>query len=660
MYLNTVYFGQGAYGIQSAATTYFSRPASKLSLAQGALLAGLIAAPSSSDPVLHPDLATVRRNQVLTRMRSLGMIEQQQYLDAVKPDLHLDLSKRDRYPAAHFVDYVKQWFVTNPEFGPTQEARYDLLYKGGLRIYTTIDLALQKDAEDAVNAILAYGKDPSGAMTVIDPRNGAIRAMVGGRDYFSKSKIAKFNLAIDVGAGRQAGSSFKPFALVTALEQGMSPLEVFSAPSHIDIRLPPGYKPPIWPVDNYDGGGGGSMTLEQATINSVNTVYAQVIMRVGARNVVDTAHRMGITSPLHAYPSAVLGTNGVNTLEMASAFGTLATLGSHTPPMAVTRITDSGGNLVWAADPELEEVINPGIAWTVDQILQKVVQRGTGVAANIGRPVAGKTGTAQSWTNAWFVGFVPQLVGAVWVGFPQGQVPMVYPRVRIPHVLGGTWPAQIWRLFMLKATRHMRVENWQKPTIAYSQIAVDLQRGCLPNSWTLPTDIVYVTYFAGTQPTHICTEPAGPQQVAMPSVVGLKEDPAQSLLESYRFVVQTKTEESTAAPGTIIAQFPASGVLSLQGTAVTITVAKKPAPPSPTPSVSPSSVPVPDVTGLLLDEATKALTDAGFAVTMLSEWECDPPDSCGAKSNVVWKQSPPGGAVDDAGSTVTVWVNPTK
>src|SRR5947209_8457549 len=189
-------------------------------------------------------------------------------------------------------------------------------------------------------------------MTVIAPRPGAIRAMVGGRAYLGKGKFVKLNLATGAATGRQAGSSFKPFALVTALNEGVSPLTVYQAPPHLDLRLPPGFSPNIWPVNNYDGEGGGSMTLEQATIKSVNTVYAQLILQEGAGNVVATARRMGITSPLRSYPSAVLGTNEVNTLEMASAFGTLATLGKHVPPIAVWRITDSSGRIVYQADPQ--------------------------------------------------------------------------------------------------------------------------------------------------------------------------------------------------------------------------------------------------------------------------------------------------------------------
>jgi 1A family penicillin-binding protein len=595
MYLNTVYFGQGAHGIQSAAKTYFSISASKLTLEQSALLAALIRSPSSSDPVYHPDVALHRRNLVLRRMRDLHMIETATYARTSSKDLGLDLYQASpRYPAPYFVDYVKRWFLSDPQFGATPQQRYDRLFKGGLRIYTTVDLRLQRYAEQAVRSILAYKKDPYGAMTVIDPRTGAIKAMVGGRDFFSKKdRFAQLNLATGGATGRSAGSSFKTFALVAALSKGISPRQIYQAPPHIDIRLPRGYQPPVWPVDNYDGEGHGSMTLEQATINSVNTVYAQLIMQIGPQGVADMAHQMGITRKLRAVPSAVLGTNEVDTLQMASAYGSLATIGQWTHPIAVTKITDSRGQLIYQAEPALDQVLNPGVAWTTDQILQKVVLTGTGTQANIGRPAAGKTGTGQQWTDAWFVGFIPQLVGAVWVGFPQGRVSMVYPKVRIPHVLGGTWPAEIWHAFMTNATRGMPIERFEKPSFGYVSVAVDVRRGCLPNHWTLPEDVVRITYIAGTQPNRQCTEPGGPQLVRIPSVVGLSTQKAVELLKSYGFVPTVVVAASVESQGTVMAVDPASGMKVLQGAVITLTVSSGIPPPSPSPSPSPTPLPSP-------------------------------------------------------------------
>jgi penicillin-binding protein 1A len=599
MYLNTVYFGQGAYGIQAAAKTYFSIPAWKLSLTQSALLAGLIRSPSTYDPLFNAGLAKQRRDYVLSRMNTLGMITPSQYHAARAEQLQLDpYVDNGRYPAPYFVDYVKRWFLSNEAFGATYQDRYHLLFEGGLHIYTTVDLTLQRQAEQAVNSILSYSTDPFGAMTVIDPHTGAIKAMVGGRDYFSKKgRFAKLNLATGGATGRQAGSSFKPFALVAALNSGIPPTQLYQAPSHIDIRLPHGYVPNIWPVDNYDGQGGGVMTLEDATINSVNTVYAQVIMQVGPKAVVDVAHQMGITRHLSAVPSAVLGTNEVDTLQMASAFGTLATMGKHTEAMAVTKVTDAAGGLVYQADPQPEQVINAGVAWTVDQILQKVVQYGTGSQANIGRPAAGKTGTAQQWSDAWFVGFTPDLVAAVWVGFPQGRIRMVAPRTRLDKVLGGRWPAEIWHAFMVNATRGTPVKGFPRPKFGYAVVPVDVTRGCLPNTWTLPQDIKVIQFFDGTQPMWRCNEPSGPQLIPVPSVVGMSEEAAVALLKSYAFLVAVSVDDVPGVQGLVVSQDPARGAAAMQRTVVTIHVASGAPLPSPSPNPTPTeSTPPPTPT----------------------------------------------------------------
>ena len=597
MYLNTVYFGQGAYGVQAAARTYFSRPAHELSLTQAALLAGLISAPSHLDPVFHPRAARVRRNWVLRRMRSLGMISRPVFRRAARSKVDLDLAHQTKYPGPYFVDHVKRWFLKNRRFGSTFEERYNRLFEGGLRIHTTLDLDLQRHAEQAIRRVLIEDRDPYGAMTVIDPRTGAVRAMVGGRDYFSKKDpFAKLNLATGGTTGRQAGSAFKPFALVAALAQGISPNRIYRAPPALTFQLPAGSDPPTWPVRNYDGWAGGSMTLEEATVNSVNTVYAQLIMDVGPENVVRTARDMGITSDLAAVPSAVLGANEVNTLEMASAYGTLATLGEHARPHLVSKITDARGRLIYEPQTERRRVLLPGVAWTANQILQRVVQRGTATHARIGRPTAGKTGTAQEWRDAWFVGYVPQLVAAVWVGFPERQLSMVYPQVRLSRVTGGAWPAQIWRAFMLRATRRLPVETWRPPEVKYVSVKIDVTQRCVANPYTLPADLEVRWFLEGTEPTKICTEPRGPQIIPVPSVIGLTEAEARSALEDYAFTVSTQTEDVVGAePGTVVSQVPAPGISAHQKGSVVITVAGLPqqesvaqSPTPPSPSNSPA------------------------------------------------------------------------
>lgn len=591
LYLNTVYFGEGAYGVQAAAKTYFDEPASRLTLAQSALLAGVISSPADYDPILHPNAAVARRNLVLGEMRRLGMIDAASHDAAVAERLVLRRAPAQRYPAAYFVDHVKRWFLSNTAFGRTYAERYRRLYEGGLRITTTVDLGMQRAAERAVQSILPYRSDPDAAMTVIDPRTGAIGAMVGGRNFFGADPIGQLNLATGGATGRPAGSSFKPFSLVTALDRGVSPHAVYAAPSRLDVRLPPGNVPPVWPVGNYDGEGGGRMTLEQATIDSVNTVYAQLIMQVGPAAVVDTAREMGITSPLRAVPSAVLGTNDVNTVEMASAYGTLATMGRHADPIAVTRITDARGRVLYAARPVPRQVLAPGVAWVTDQILQKVVQQGTGTAATIGRPAAGKTGTAEQWRDAWFVGFVPQLVAAVWVGFAKWPLPMVAPRVRIPQVVGGTWPAQIWHAFMVNALRRVPVQAFAKPDLRYVSVTVDARGWCLPNRFAVPSETRVLRLIDGAQPTRYCLRPTGPRNVLLPDVSGKRAEAARSLLESYGFQVALEGVQTRRA--IVFAQDPPPGTSALQGTTVRLLVGPELPTPSPSPAPSASTSPPP-------------------------------------------------------------------
>jgi penicillin-binding protein 1A len=583
-YLNTVYFGAGAYGVQAAAQTFFGVDAVHLDLAQSATLAGLITSPGHFDPVRHPRRARGRRDVVLRLMSEQHLISARAYTRAVRAPLRVHRSKPSsaRYPDPYFVDYFKAWFLSNPAFGRTREDRYKALFTGGLRITTTIDPRLQSAAESAVQSVLAYPNDPAGAMTVMDPTTGYVRAMVGGRtnDYWDGTPGSRVNLATgEGGTGRQSGSSFKPFALVTALENGISPSTVFPAPSSIRIPMRGGHE---WSVTNAEGSGYGSLTLEEATIHSVNTVYAQLIDRLGPAKVVAVAKRMGIrcctrvsqpTHPLLPYLSAVLGTNEVNTLEMADAYSTLASGGSRVDPVPVISVSDAKGNVLWRADPRPRRVLDPQIASAVDHILQNVVLYGTGTAANIGRPQIGKTGTAMDHSNAWFVGAIPQLTAAVWVGYPAGQIPMVPPRTRIT-VFGGTWPAGIWRLFMERATLNLPVRTFPHPAVGYVSVAVDVtqQPYCLPNQYTLPQNIQTLQFVDGMQPRKTCTTPTSLQTIQVPSVIGLPRSDAEDVLRQAGFFVTSTVATSTQPAGTVVYQSPAAGVDAYQTSTVTITV----------------------------------------------------------------------------------------
>jgi penicillin-binding protein 1A len=584
-YLNTVYLGEGAYGVQSAAQTYFSIDARELSLGQSALLAGLIAAPNHFDPFVHPESAYGRRNVVLRLMRDQHLIEPAQYRAAVREPIVLRRGEPpERYRFPYFVDYFKEWFLANPAFGLTRQDRYKLLFTGGLRITTTLDPRTQELAEDSVRSVLESPSDPDGAMTVIDPRTGFVRAMVGGKDadYWKDTDAGRVNLATgEGGLGRQTGSAFKAYALVTALENGISPSTVFPAPATIDIPLEGGT---IWHVTNAEGSGYGSMSLASATVNSVNTVYAQLIQQLGPDKVVETAERMGMRcclrvseprEPLSPYLSAVLGTNEANTLEMASAYGTLATGGAHIDPVPVVSVTDAQGGTLWQARPHPKQVLEPQVASAAADILQDAVSYGTGRSAIIGRPQLGKTGTADTHTNAWFVGAIPQLTAAVWIGFHEGLIPMEPPRTRIT-VFGGTWPAQIWRLFMLRAAADLPEREFPTPEVGYLSVSVDVSQSpyCLPNAYTLPQNIDTLQFIEGTEPTEVCTSPTKVQSVPVPSVIGLDQASAALALEDSGFYVEVRVEPSTQPAGTVIYQSPSAGTSATQTSTVTVTVSE--------------------------------------------------------------------------------------
>ena len=665
-YLNTVYFGNGAYGIMAAARTYFEKEPIDLTLAEAAFLAGTIAAPVTYDPLTNPGRARNRRNRVLGRMLELGMIDAASRAAAVSTQIELNMNEDEQRPylAPYFVDYFKEWFLSNPRFGETPEERYRLLFEGGLRIVTTIDPRLQRAAERAVDSVLLYPSDPYGALTAIDPRTGYVRAMVGGRDYWNEeSRFARVNLATGGSTGRQAGSAFKPFALVAALESGLTRSTTLNG-SSAHILLQDGT---YWDPKNAEGGGYGTISLESATVNSVNIAYANLLAEMGAgssylgaEKTVEAAVRMGIrccprtTEPggsLAAVPSAVLGVNEVSTLEMASAYGTLAYGGLHVQPTPVISVTTRDGEVLFRSTPNPEEAVAPPIAQEAVDILRGVVSGGTGSAANIGRPQFGKTGTAQNASDAWFVGAVPQLVTAVWAGFPQGQIPMCCGNTRISTVYGGTWPAMIWRAFMSVATARMPIRDFPvAPDVDYVTLRVDVTQGCLANRYTPPQDIETYQYVTGSEPDlDVCTEPSSYQQLTVPSVIGLLRESAIAALQAAGFNVAVQYEASDQRDDVVIDQEPRGGSSLIQTGTVTITVARG--------EPEPELIDVPNVVGMGQAAATSTLRGAGFQVAVVREAECDPASpGCEYLPGAVWSQSPTGRA--EPGSTVTILVNP--
>jgi penicillin-binding protein 1A len=452
-YLNTVYFGEGAYGIESAARVYFgwNHPgcepncAAVLEPAEAAMLAGLIASPSSYSPVQNPSLSLERRNLVLQRMYDQNLITSSELRDAQRqalpPRSEIRTPKKvSRSP--YFTSWVEDQLVDRYGSGNT--------FGGGLEIRTTLDLDFQKAAEAAIAGRLG-GIGPSAALVAIDNDTGGVRAMVGGSDFAQRP----FNLATQ--GHRQPGSAFKPFTLVAALEKGISPGRTFaSTPKTIDGPRGP------FKVENYEDRYAGVTTLASATTTSDNSVYAEVGYKlVGTRSIARVAREMGVRTPVSRNPAMVLGglKQGVTPLEMAKAYETLAEDGQvvsgslaarEGAPVTYTRV--KGGGIDDENKARRKRALPEGIASQATQILNTVVTSGTGRAANIGEFAAGKTGTTENYQDAWFVGFDDNMTVAVWVGYPQGAKPMET-EYRGEPVAGGTFPAEIWRDFMLSVRK---------------------------------------------------------------------------------------------------------------------------------------------------------------------------------------------------------------
>jgi penicillin-binding protein 1A len=475
-YLSTVYFGSGAYGVGAAAETYFRVPVSELTLSQAALLAGVIRAPTALDPRSNPTGAERRRLTVLDAMREEGMItpEEHDAAAAERVTLVADGGEGPEGPATlvhpppddplrhpYFVDYVRRYLVAR--YGEEQ------VFGGGLRVETSLDPRLQALADEAVAASLAGTEWPLGmALVAVDPGTGLVRALVGGRDFRrSQVNLALGNctgadpddasLCLDGGgSGRQPGSAFKPFTLARALEEGIPLTRTYRAPGRFTF---PGCRGVGCTVHNAGGGGYGRVTLRTATALSVNTVFAQLIEDVGVRDVAALAHRVGLTmigpdgigpdgEPYG--PSLTLGAAEVSPLDMASAYGVFAHGGVRVPPSPVVRVIAADGEVLEDNTGRRgRRVLDAGVAHEVADVLEDVVRYGTGTAAALDGPgrVAGKTGTAEDHSDAWFVGFADSLSVAVWMGFADSQRPLVgiggYGRV-----YGGTLPAATWAAFM--------------------------------------------------------------------------------------------------------------------------------------------------------------------------------------------------------------------
>ncbi|MGI9022812.1 MAG: transglycosylase domain-containing protein [Acidimicrobiales bacterium] len=442
-YINAVYLGNHAYGLEAGAETYFDKHVDQLDLGEGILLASLIRDPVGADPFVQPDAALRRRDAVIDRMAALGHVGPEEVAALKAQPLPTPPPAKPVKGSDYFATAVRKQLLDDPRLGETPRQRFDAVFKGGLTIRTTLDPVLQQEAEAAVNDILTdTGGEFGAALVSVEPTTGAVRALVGGSDFPS----AQFDLATQ--GRRQPGSAFKVFTLVAALESGYSPRDTIlgTAP----CQIPDGSREG-WAPDNVEGGASGVLTLTDATVSSVNCAYARLIKLVGPEKVAEVAHRMGIRSELEPpYLSLTLGAREVTPLDMASAYGTLAADGEHHPPVFVDEVLDREGKVILEADPAGTRALSAQDARTVNQTLTQVVQRGTGRAAAIpGWTAAGKTGSSDENKNAWFVGYTPTLSTAVWMGSPAADVPMR--NVGGITVFGGTFPARIWQQFMAAA-----------------------------------------------------------------------------------------------------------------------------------------------------------------------------------------------------------------
>lgn len=446
MYLNEIYFGQGAYGVESAALTYFGKHAKDLTLAESAMLAGLPKSPNYYSPLTNPKAGLERQRVVLNQMQKYGFITEAQANRAKEEKLVYATSTNKKNSLKYFLDYCTQQIIE--KFG------YDAVYKQGLKVYTTIDINMQKAANDALVHLPSYYTDskklvqPQVALVAVDPQTGYIKAMIGGRgtDQFNRSVLAE----------RQPGSAFKPFVYLAALDNGMSPATVIDD-KELDFAKD-------WNPQNYDKKWHGKVSMRTALVNSYNIPAILVAKQVGPSTVIDYAKKLGITSMVTSGNAndnnlaLALGglTRGVTPLEMTSAFGVLANNGSYNKAIAITKVLDRNGKLLYESKVSPEQVVNPKSVYLLIDMMREVMTRGTGTGAAIGRPAAGKTGTTSDYKDAWFVGFTPDLSACVWIGDDNGE--------SLGYMTGGNEPASIWRSFMTSALSSVPASDFIKPS----------------------------------------------------------------------------------------------------------------------------------------------------------------------------------------------------
>jgi penicillin-binding protein 1A len=615
-YLNTIYFGHQAYGVEAAAEIYFGVHAKNLQPHQAALLAALVQNPTANDPVLHPAQARERRQLVLGKLLEQGYIDVFEYrLADAKPLIPrgrpIGFPSGKKTIASYFVDYVRQQLINL--YGPKKALG------GGLRVYTTLNPRMQRIALQAVRQTLPKRR-PEAALVAINPPTGEVKAMIGGRDYTNKV-YGKFNLATD--AVRQPGSAFKLFVLLAALEEGILPQTQFD--SHKLVVELPGRR--AWSVENDDGAYRGSIPLTTATTFSDNTVFAQLALRIGTERIRRVAHLMGIARPVGADPAIALGglRHCCTPMEMALSYSTLANEGVRVTgslkvrrpgpgevpdptltPIAIRRVEDANGKVIDRNTPQRARVISQQSALTAIAMLRSVIRVGTAhLISNFPRPAAGKTGTTEQFVDAWFVGMTPTLTTAVWNGFPTIRVPMLTQFHGQP-VFGGTYPALLWKAFTQAALGRSPVHDWAAPIpVPGAEIMIDPATGKRAGPNCPRARSVVMAYSKMPAQTSSCTGTV----IATPEVTTSTAQEAQRTLDRAGLLPQVVQAVPPAgeAAGHVFAQNPPPGEPIELGARVTVSIAKPV-----------TWVTVPDLIGLNVLAARSSLRVAGFKVRQTS------------------------------------------
>ena len=573
-YLNSVFFGENAYGVTAAAEVYFDKELDELTIAEAAALTVPIRNPTLYNLTNDSEIPLRARNAVIDQMVDEGYITAEEGEDAKAEPLETVEQEEFQDPAPQVLLAAKDTILNDGRFGLgasyLQRTRAlfgcpadatDCAGGGGLKIFTTVDFRLQEQARRILQEWFPQGSDgPTGAIAMVDNRTGAKVVIASGLDFGTDIEAGQRPYDLATKGRRNPGSAFKPFGLIAALEQGI-PLNSYwdySTPQIIEFG---GIEP--WKCANASKNEPGIRSLEEALYLSTNTVFCQVSVAVGPENIVDVAHRLGIKSPLDAIPAIVLGAQAVSPLDMAAAFSTIANYGERVDTYLIERIEDADGNVIYQHQIEKTQVLEPALAAAVVNTMEKVITRGTGTRANIGRPQAGKTGTHEHNTDTWFVGYLPQYTTAVWVGFPDAQVEMKNITVDgtfYSRVYGSTLAAPIWKEFMTVVAADLPVEDFapDPPGIG----------------------VYYQT-----------------PRVEVPDVAGLTFEEAQDAMFKAGFEIDAKLQNSLLPKDTVIGSTPPAGERQEQGTAVEVFISN---------GLSPTTV-LPDLVGRTEVEAHQIL-----------------------------------------------------